>query len=123
MPVHVTVPVPNPKPEWMKQCNLAFFGPASGSPIQGAYCPVGGQTSEIRYQWWPKSESDWQYSPSGQSLGIWMSDDPTLSFEGTYEHKKVIKSNGTEPINANVWVRWWDENGFCWDSAVLKVFS
>lgn len=114
---------PAPKPDWMKVCNLAFFSSAKPTPIDQAFCPVGGVTSEIRYQWWPKVAGDYQYSPTGKMIGVWMSSDPTLSFEGLYAHKKVIRSNGSDPVHAEVWVRFWDENGFMWDSPTFKVAS
>jgi hypothetical protein len=117
----VTPPPPGDYPTWMKDCNLAFFGPSSASPISLAYCPPGGQTSELRFQWFPKDEGDTGYSPSGQLVSEWMSDDPTLTFVGKYAHKKVIKSVGTAPIKAQVWLRFWDENGFAWDSPTLRV--
>ena len=114
---------PSPKPDWMKSCNLAYFTSAKPTPVDLVVCPVGGVTSEVRYQWWPKVAGDYQYSPTGLKLGVWMSSDPTLSFEGKYEHKKVIRSHGSVPFKAEVWIRFWDENGFMWDSPSIVVAS
>lgn len=118
---YVPTPQPNPIPEWMKECNLAYFSSASASPIDFAYCPPGGSTSEIRYQWWPKEDGDANYSPSGSKQSQWMADSPRISFEGKYAEKKKIKCSAGDPVTALVWIRFWDENGFMWDSPTLKV--
>jgi hypothetical protein len=124
MTPYVPQPYPEPLPDWMAQCNLAFFSSGSPAPIDLAYCPANGQTSEIRYQWWTEQTEgviEHAYSPSGHTTSQWMSDDPRISFEGLYENKKVIHFSGNTPPDALVWVRFWDENGFVYDSPTIKV--
>jgi hypothetical protein len=123
MTPYAPTPKPEPVPDWMKNCNVAFFGPATANPITLAYCAPGGSTSEIRYQWWPNSEGDVRYDPEGKVLSQWMADSDRVSFEGAYEHKKVISISEGPSLLATVWVRFWDENGFVWDSPALKVGS
>lgn len=126
MTPYVPQPYPEPLPDWMAQCNLAFFGPGSPYPIQSAYCPPGGQSSELRYQWYTTQTEgviEHAYSPSGKTTSQWMSDNPRVSFEGVYENKKIVSISAGPPVMVNVWVRFWDENGFVFDSAALPVGS
>lgn len=123
MTPYVPTPEPTPIPEWMKECNLAYFSSSSPNPISVAYCAPGGSTSEIRYQWYPKEEGQTNYSPNGQKVSQWMANSPRVSFAGKYAEKKVISISAGAPTMAKVWIRFWDENGFMWDSPTLDVGS
>ena len=126
MNLHVQQPYPEPLPDWMAQCNLKFFGPGSPNPIDAAYCPPVGSTSELRYQWYTTQTSgviEHAYSPSGKTTSQWMSDSDRVSFSGVYEHKKIVSISAGPPVMAKVWVRFWDENGFVFDSAPIEVGS
>jgi hypothetical protein len=126
MNVHVPQPYPSPLPDWMAQCNLDFFSGGSPYPIQSAYCAPGGSSSELRYQWYTTQTEgviEHAYSPSGKTTSQWMSSNPRVSFSGAYENKKVVSISEGPAVMADIWVRFWDENGFVYDSKVLPVGS